>query len=256
MDYNTTRADTREWKTYVPAVDDIVSPPPLPSPTEPHPQPTLEAGLGFVVTVANVLVTAVIVTAMLVDGQQAGKAIIYGAAYFALTTAGIALITTGSLTSMFAVWQRERTERERIAAYADAAEMVLQWRLTSEQNRARELAAPQQTPRQIPADPLHTPHAGRTFVAPYAGGDATATEALQWANSLYAADGEPDPDKVQTDGDKAGWLRIKAIGSKRGGGSAEAALWLRHRKFLRRVPGGYRVNIQRYPTRSSLRQLR
>lgn len=249
------QAQTTAAYSWIPAADDVLSPPPLPIPTEAPPAQTLEAGLGLVVTIANVLVTAVIITAMLVDGQQAGKAILFGAAYFALTTAGIALITTGSLTSMFAVWQRERTERERIAAYADAAELVLRWRLTGEQNRALELQAAAPS-RQLPADPPQTSYQGSTFVPPYEDPHSTATEALQWARSLYGQDGQPDPAKVQTDGDKAGWLRVRAIGSKRGGGSEDAALWLRQRKFLRRVPGGYRVNLDRYPTRASLQMLR
>lgn len=259
MDYNSssTRAQTREWSTYVPAVDDVLSPPPLPAQID-HKSPTQPAdgSLGFIAIIASLLVTAIIIIAMLIDGQQAGRAILVGATFFAVLVIVIAVLLTGTLSAIIAVWQRERTERARIEAYAEAAEMALQWRIRIEDNRALELQTQQPPMRQLPVDPPQTPHDGRTFVPPYREPDKTAAEALAWARSLYLDNGQPDPKMIQPDGKKRGWLRVRAIGSKRGGGTEEAGVWLRQRKFLRRVPGGYMIDLDHFPTRESLRLLR
>lgn len=255
-------------QTYVPAFDDIYTPPP-PPPTEPYtpPKSTGEAGLGSVLTAANLFVTIVLVTGMLINGEQVGRALVVGAVYFTVTTPIYAVIVTGSLTAIVTVWQREKTERHRIDAYADTAELALTWRIKIEENRRLEMQAralPTDWP-QLPADPAQTP-TQHTFVPPYDNRprgafadplqpDSTAHEALNWVMGLYLADGQPDPAQVQTSGERTGWLKVRMLGSKRGSGSKEAGIWLLQHRVILRAPGGYKLNLTRYPHRARLRTL-
>jgi hypothetical protein len=75
---NTSYADrsagkvTEYDKTYVPAFDDIWTPPPAGDPypdTQPPPS-TGEAGLGLVLTAANLFITIILVVGMLIKGEQ------------------------------------------------------------------------------------------------------------------------------------------------------------------------------------------
>lgn len=259
--------NTEYDKSFVPAFDDVWTPPPSSSEPYPDHKPavTVEAGLGLVLTAANLFVTIILVVGMLINGEQVGRALVAGAVYFTITTPIYAVIATGSLTAIVTVWQRERTERHRIDAYADATELALTWRIRIEENRALELQA-HAHPAQITAAPLQTPQAQTSFVAPYdnrstaafadrSQPDSTAQEAISWAMALYLDSGQPDPDRVQTQGEKAGWLKTRMLGSKRGTGSTEAGLWLLQHRVILRAPGGYRLNVTRYPHRASLRTL-
>lgn len=252
----TTRTNARTIPSYVPAVEEILSPPPPPPEFDPRPVQPDNSGLGFIITSANVLVTAIIIIGMLLDGRQVGNAIITGAVYFAVTTVVYMFVITGALSAIIGVWQRERTERARIDAYADIAEMAIEWRLAIEKNRALELQAQAPQQPQLPTRGVQPPHRGRTFVPPYDKPDETAREAVDWAYSLYLPTGKPDPEKVQTEGDKRGWLLVRMLGSKRDGGSKEAGLWLLHRKFILPARGGYIVNLTHFPRREHLRALR
>lgn len=273
------RSDRRH--AYVPAVDEILAPPPPPvAETNTELVQRQDFGLGFVVVSANVLVTAIIVIGMLVDGQQASRAIITGSGYFAMTTVLYVFIHTGALSAIVAVWQRERTERYRIKAYLQAAQLAIGWRVRIEENRALELQG-QALPadlsrrlaqletdaleRKVSAGGIQTPNAQSSFVSAYDNtsnavfapkGDTTAQEAIRWASCLYLdTTGLPDPAQVQTSGDQQGWLKIRMVGSKRGTGSKEAGLWLLQRRVIVRAPGGYKLNIKHYPNRESLRAL-
>lgn len=255
-------------KTYIPAFDDIWTPLPPPgdasSPTQSSPT-TGEAGLGLVLTAANLFVTIVLVAGMLINGEQVGRALVVGAIYFTITTPVYAVIATGSLTAIVTVWQRERTERHRIDAYADTTELALTWRIKIEENRMLELQAQAQPLPQL-ADPVQTGAARDTFVPAYDNRsaaafvdnrrpDTTAQEAINWVNALYLPTGQPDPAQVQTTGERTGWLKTRMLSSKRGTGSAEAGLWLLQRHVILRAPGGYKLNLTRYPTRDRLRAL-
>lgn len=256
--------DSRQYGNFITAADDILTPPPPPIHTDPEPAPqNIQAGLIIVVS-ANLAVMTVVITVMLAGGAEPMRAIIAGIAYFTITSPLYLVIVTGALSAIIAVCQREKTERIRIGAYADIAELAITWRLRIEDNRAIELQA-----AALPADlsrrlalleeertpPAH-PVQPNTFVTAYAQEDATAQEARRWAEDLYLPNGRPDPSKVVAEGDKRGWLRIRMLGSKRGGGSREAGLWLLHRKVILRVTGGYCLNLTSYPTRESLRTLR
>lgn len=277
-----TRQRPDSLHSYVPAIDDILSPSQR---TEPEPAKTAmpDIGLGFVVVSANVLVTAIIIIAMLVDGAQTTRAIVTGSLYFATSTTLYIFIYTGALSDVVTVWQRERTERYRIQAYTQVAEQTITWRLRVEENHALELQAnglPADLPRrlaqledrlfaqQLSAEGVQTPSASSSFVAPYDNRstaafaqetqpaiDTTASEALAWVRGLYLDTGLPDPAQVQTSGDKTGWLKVRMLGSKRGTGSKEAGLWLLHRKVILRAAGGYRLNVELFPRRESLRAL-
>lgn len=275
-------SESRPRHTYIPAVDDILSPPLPPPPIEANAKPAqnLDAGLGFVVVTANVLVTAIIIIGMLVDGQQVSKAIVTGSAYFALTSILHAFIHTGALSAIIGVWQREKTERLRIESYQELGEQAIAWRVRIEDNRALELqmqAMPADMARRLTqvendlmeqrlaVDPMQ---GVSTFVSAYDNTskaafakevqqvDTTAQEALTWARGLYLdTTGLPDPSQVHISGDQKGWLRVRMLGSKRGEGSKDAGLWLLDHKIILRVPGGYKLNTKYYPRRESLRAL-
>lgn len=236
--------------TYVPGVDDII--PPSQTTVDMRPAPSyVEPGLGLVVMVANVLVTIIIVAGMWLDSRQTGRAILSGALYFGLTTPIYVSLITGALPAMLATWQRERTERHRLDAYADLAELNLRYRLRVERNAliAREQAAlpvPAADPLPTPADPTST------YVAPYADGEQARTRALAWAASLYQSDGLPDPHQVAVGGEVPGWLRGRMLGSKRDARAREAGIWLLHNRIVHKVEGGYVLDLNRYPTRGDL----
>lgn len=280
-----------KW-SFTPAVEEILAPPPAPQPDPPQAQTRAEPGLGFVVTVANVLLTAIIITGMIVRGTDVGSSILIGAGYFALTTGVYILALTGTLTDVIRGGQQQRTERLRIEVYADLAEQAIQWRLLIEQNRklelesqaipadlSRRLAAleTEMLERSLPADPQQTP----SFVTPYdnrspraagpsgrgqaahaaetqAPHDTTAGEALAWAMTLYTDTGLPDPKRVQLRGkaEAYGKIRGEVIGSKRGEGSREALLWLLDKRVLKKIPGGYALNLAAFPRREELRYIR
>lgn len=234
----------------MPPWEDVYTPPAINAP--PTPAPTTEAGLGFVLTVANVLVTVVIVTGMIVDGRQAGNAILTGAAYFAITSIAFASLITGSASSIFLTWQHQRTERHRIDAYENLATLALHWRIESARAQQPPLLPVQERGM---VDPPQTPSVTDTFVPPYADAQSAASEALAWASSLYGPDGQPDGRQVVLSGDNRGWLIAKMLGSKRGAGSRDAGLWLIHNRFILRARGGHVVNLLSFPDRGSLQKL-
>lgn len=269
--YNTQQA-IQAWRN--PVIDDVVTLPP-PAPESASKNTANETNLGFVVTAANLLVTAIIITAMLVDGQQAGRAILVGAAYFAITMTSFTILITGTLSTIVASVGREKTERLRIEAYRELGESAINWRIRVEDNRAMEIQA-QALPRDIQrrlatleeeaierstnVDPLRTPS---TYIAPYSNVseaahsdiapqvDTTAQEAVAWLRALYDDTGEADRSKLQSDGR----LKIRMLGSSRGPGSREAGLWLINKGVIRKVPGGFALNLKHYPTRESVRNL-
>lgn len=264
---------------YIAALDDLTPPPP---PIEIQARPaTVETNLGFVLTVANLMITAIIITAMMLDGTQAMTAIIAGSIYFAVTMTGFALVVTGALSSIVAALAHERTERQRIEAYEALGALAIEWRQAVEQNRSAELQA-QAMPlqltrriaaletelleRQVNADPLHTP----SFVTPYdnrsgaafaeevgPARDTSAREAVAWLSGLYDDLGKPDAKKVQLIGDTSslGRLKVRMLGSKRGSGSREAGLWCLNNGAIKKVSGGYQLQLALFPTRESLRNL-
>lgn len=239
----------RPYTTYVPAVDDILSPPPPPENAQPQ-RSQDTTGLGFVVVSAHVLVGIILVVGMVINGEEAGRALLIGGIYCALTVVFSVFVVSGALSDMVAVWQREKTERFRIDAYAETAALAIEWRQAVERNRELEMMAQ----RRPPAHPLpEVPEFTSTYVPPQA--EEVVREAKRWARGLYGDDGQPDPRKVQLNGDKRGWLRVRMLGSKRDAGSRAAGAWLIDRHFIRDVPGGYVVNLAHFPDRESVRRL-
>jgi len=268
--------DYKQTSTYVPALPEI-APPPTPLPEAPSiARDVSAAGAWFVLTVANVIVATVIIVGMLVDGSSAGNAILLGAAYFFPTMAIFVLALTGTFTDVIRSAQRERTERQRIDAYADLADKALDWRLAVERNRLLELerdSLPADYKRRLAAlenelldrdldradaDPLRTP----TWVQPYPTRREASpaldarTEALRWAAGLYQEDGTPNPEFVQMTGKETAIGRIQNIrmlGSARGEGSDAARLWLLDHAIILPSRYGYSLNIAKYPRADTLR---
>jgi hypothetical protein len=261
----------------LPALDELLTPP-AQSPDPPAAAPRVEQGFGFVLTVTNLFVTAIIISGMLIDGQSVTVAMVTGAAYFFPTTIVYVLALTGTFTDVIRGGQRERTERLRIDAYADLAAHALTWRMAVEDNRRAELAAsatPSDLQRRLATVEyellqrnLPAQDAAPTYVPPYdnrqrgafaaetqPARDTTSAEALAWAMALYGDDGLPDPRQVQLSGDESsrGRLRVPAIGSKRGPGSADALRWLLQKRVLVKLAGGYALNVALFPRREELR---
>lgn len=207
---------------------------------------SVETNLGFVLTVANLAITGIIIIAMIIDGTQAKNAIVVGGIYFAVTTGTFALVVTGTLTSIVNGWQREKTERLKVEAWREIAEMGIGWKLAVEQTRQLELMG-----RRGSADPVQRVSPLNSFVPAIAGEEEAQAEGVRFAMSLYGTNGLPSSKHVHADGR----LRGRMIGSKRGSGSREAGLWLLREGIIRRVRGGYALAVDKYPTRDSLRHL-
>lgn len=248
MQNHITRAGERASVSY--AFEDLPMPP---ASMEAPPQQAIvsDATLGHIALAANILITLIIVVAMIVDGSQAKTAIVVGALYFGLSTFVFAIVTTGGLTAIINAYQRERTERQRIDAYRELGAMALAWRMEVERNRLLE-------PLQRPPHDFRPDVGGvqrvsplNTFVEPYADQERAVLEGVRWAEKLYdrSALGAPDPRKVQLDGESIGRLKIRMIGSKRGGGSREAGVFLIRQGVIRKVAGGYALVIENYPYR-------
>ncbi len=266
---------------YVAALEDLAPPPAHIEMQHTAPHPVIETTLGFVLTIANLLITAMIITAMILDGTQAMNAIIIGSAYFAVTMVLFSLVVTGSLSAIVASSAHERTERQRIESYEVLGALAIEWRRDVERNRTLELQAearPLQLTRRIAAlenellersldtGGLHTPI---NFVTPYSNVstaahsdtgtqvDSSAQEAVAWASSLYDDLGQPDKRKVQLVGEigSIGRLKIRVIGSNRGSGSRDAGLFLLKHNVIKKVSGGYQFRLDSFPTRESLRNL-
>jgi hypothetical protein len=225
--------------------EEIFALPPPSIEVRPSPPATIETNLGFVLTLANLMVTAIIVVAMILDGTQAKNAIIAGSLYFAVTMTGFALVVTGALGSMVAALAHEHTERQRIDAYEALGLESFAWRMAVEETRQIELLG-----RTPPTEGVQRT-SPLNYVAPFADGEQAQHEGVRFAMGLYSTMGRPDPKHVHPDGR----LRGRMLGSKRGSGSREAGRWLLRAGIIQRVRGGYALDISRFPTRDSLRHL-
>jgi hypothetical protein len=203
-------------------------------------------GAALIVTVAaNIAMSLIIITAMILDGSKANRAIIAGGLYFLVSTITFSFVITGSLTAILGRWARETTERRRIDAYLELGERMLEWRMMQEQVPA------------VPRGPTAAMHRlsplgdAPNYVTPYLEGEQAAVEGLRWAVGLYDASGQPDRRKVGADGR----LLCRMIGSKRGGGSRESGLWLLRNGVIVRVRKGYALAVDRFPAVETVRRL-
>lgn len=273
-----------KYKSFVPAFDDVIQPPPEPATEPPLVRNSVSSEAAwFISTLSIVLMTVVLIVSMLVDGSTAREAVQQGVKFFLGAIALVTVVLSGTLTDMWRGYQHEKTERRRIDAWADLGEQVIELRMAAEQNRRLELeraALPAALSRRLAAletelleqrmEPaLPQTH---TFVSPYdnrRGGafaeetqpeaDTTAQEAIRWvSNTLYTDTGEINREHVLLDGKPEARGMIvdtDVIGSKRGPGSKEALRWLLDRHVLFRVPGGYALNVEGYPRRDDLRYI-
>jgi hypothetical protein len=234
-------------KNYVSsAVDEFAPPPPYVETAQPQQTIVSDATIGTIVVSANLAVTILIIAFMLIEGTQAGSAVQRGILYFGLSTPIFLLIITGGLVAMINGWQHETTERRRIDAYERVMQTGFEWRLAVEETRQLELLG--RRPREGDVQrvsPLNT------FVPAIPSGEEAQAEGIRFAMSLYATNGTPDPKRLHPDGRLSG----RMLGSKRGSGSRDAGLWLLREGIIKRVRGGYALDISRYPNRDSLRHL-
>jgi uncharacterized integral membrane protein len=230
-----------EYKNYISAIEEVAPPPPMIEVQ--RNSPTVETNLGLVLTLANLMLTAIIVIFLIVDGTQAIIALIVGAIYFTITMVVFTLLVTGSLPIILADFSRERIEHHRIDAYQELGMKVLEWRLAVEQTRQIELMG-----RRPPADPVQT---ASNYVPAIADGERAKVEGVGFVMGLFDTQGRPDSTRLHRDGR----LRIRMIGSKRGSGSREAGLWLLKQGIVKKVAGGYALDLKQFPHRESLRHL-
>lgn len=130
--------------------------------------------LGGIVTVANVLVAAIIIYALSRDAGSGGvvAAIVTGALYYGITTSFALLVLSGSLAQIVT----RRDEQITLRAL--------------HQLQFGALSAPIALP---PADPPQTPSLPEpeNYVAPV--DDESRRAALAYIRNLYDADGNPNP---------------------------------------------------------------
>ena len=234
-------------KNYVSsAVDEFAPPLPYIEPQQPQQTVASDGTIGTAVVSANLGVTIFIVILMLVDGDNAGYAIQRGILYFGISTPIFLLIITGGLVAMINAWQHQATERRRIEAWQQLGEQAIEWRLAVEETRQIELLG--RSPRAGGVQPANEL---QSYVAPFGDGERAQVEGVRFAMGLYGTHGRPDPRHVHTDGR----LRGRMIGSKRGSGSRDAGRWLLRAGIIKRVRGGYALDVDRYPSRDSLRHL-
>lgn len=248
MNQSTPRADYGATRPFV--LDELPLPPgnPLGAVAEPETFHVSdhETNAALIVTVAaNIAMSLIIITAMILDGSKANRAIIAGGLYFLVSTITFSFVITGSLTAILGRWARETTERKRIDAYLELGERMLEWRMLQELALTTPRGPTQPTHRLSPLGDAPN------YVAPYQDGERAAVEGLRWAVGLYDVGGYPDRRKVGADGR----LMCRMIGSKRGGGSRESGLWLLRQGVIVRVRKGYALDVARYSTVADVRRL-
>lgn len=219
-------------------------PPPPITEAETNPQ-NIQAGLIIVVS-ANLAVMIIVISGMMFGGSKPVEAIIAGVAYFTLTSPLYLAIVTGVLSTVLVRHDREITERIRIEAYQELGEQAIEWRLAVEETRQIELLG-----RRPDVGGVQRVSPLQSYVAPFADGEQAQVEGVRFAMGLYDTQGKPDPQRVHTDGR----LKLRMLGSKRGSGSRDAGRWLLRVGIIQRVRGGYAVDLDRFPTRDSLRYL-
>lgn len=224
----------------------VVVLPPSPTTLEGEPAPqNIQAALIIVVS-ANFAVMTTVIIILLFSGVPPLPTILGGIGYYMLTTPLYTAMVTGVITTMYSRREREKTERIRIEAWREIAEHGFEWRLAVEQTRQLELMG-----RRGGAHPAQRVSPLNSFVPAIEAGEEAQQEAVRFAMGLYATNGKPDPKKLHPDGRLAG----RMIGSKRGAGSRDAGRWLLKERIIERVSGGYRLRIDSYPTRDSLKHL-
>lgn len=240
-EYITTRNRAQQYPT---VYDDVVVLPPSPTSLESEPSPqNIQAGLLIVIS-ANLAVMVIVMGGLWAGGMEPLAIILGGIGYFTVTTPIYLALVTNVVTAMYSRHERERTERLRIEAYREIAELGFEWRLAVEETRQMELAGRRKGPAVAERiSPLST------YVPAIADGDEAQQEGVRFAMGLYDTHGRPDARRVHADGR----LKIRMCGSKRGAGSRDAGRWLLREGIVRRVQGGYALNLSHYPTRDSLR---
>lgn len=204
--------------------------------TEQKPTVYVADDLGKVVTIANVLVSTVLIAAMYSDSHSATVATVAGVAFFSLSTSLTLLTLSGSLTSMVTNGQNQRTTR-RLHQLQHGARIQQLERVGATDYPRLPYTNPVQETMQLPEN--------TRFVPPHAEVDeGIHREALLWLASLYSADGTPDPKKVlmQSDKERPGRVRIAAP-------SRPAKQYLLDKHILLDLGGtGFRLNLIRVPT--------
>lgn len=179
--------------------------------------------LGGIVTIANVLVAAIMITFMVRGEWGAVTAIIVSGVYYAVTTLSALLVLSGTLTQIVTNHQEQTTRRQY---------HVLQAQRTA-------LPDPMQGVRSLPVT--------GTFVAPVDDSDYRA--ALAYVATLYGSDGQPDAKRVAlgtSDPGQEGRLRIANP-------PRSTLEWLVARGVLQPITkrgevNGYRLNLIAAPT--------
>jgi hypothetical protein len=210
-------------------------------------------GLGAIVTIANVLVTIVLVVAMYVDSHSATVAVLSGIGFFVVSTTLTLLTLSGTLTAIVVGRQKEVTTRRmhmmQLEVYRTQAGLLAA-------PEPLMLPAPVEEPALAPlegsmpaVEPLPPPSMPARFVPAV---DASAArDAILWAMTLYTPEGQPDPSKVRLDSkrESAGRLRVPAPKS------SAVKEFLLTKRVLERVDGGLRLRVDRFGSSAKVREL-
>lgn len=197
---------------------------------EPRPiYTTPSGGLGGVVTIANLLMAAIMAIALVRAQMSAMAVVITTGLYYASTTSLFLLITSGALTEIVRTHSDARTQRE-----------LHRLQLTLYSPLVPALPEPDDTPALAPPGLPQTP----SFVPPAPIDDSARRAAGMWLLNLYGKDGQLDPKKVllNTSKERPGRIRIKTP-------SQPAIDYLVQRRILRPLekdgqPNGYALNMR------------
>jgi hypothetical protein len=186
-------------------------------------------GLSKVITIANTLVSLILIVGMVLDKHSVTTSTIAGVGYFALSTTTTLLILSGSLSAIVISRQHQLTTRRLHA---------LQYR---EQPAIEILPAPH-SPAQLATQPsemnwvpaVANPH------------DTQRRDAIAWLLLLYQEDGRPDPSKVNLKaGEKQGSIWAKWP-------PPEAIDYLTSKGAIIHNGNSLTLNLTRFPTRQAL----
>lgn len=199
--------------------------------SEPRPIYTPPSGgLGGVVTIANLLMAAIMAIALVRAQMSAIAVVITTGLYYASTTSLFLLITSGALTEIVRTHSDARTQRElhrlQLTLYSPPAPSLPE--------------PPDEKPALAPPGLPQTP----SFVPPATVDDGARRAAGMWLLNLYGPDGQLDPKKVllATTKERPGRIRIKT--------PAQPAIdYLVQRRILRPLekdgqPNGYALNMR------------
>lgn len=188
--------------------------------------------LAKTVTLANTLVTVLLIIGMIIDKHSVTVSLLSGVGYFAASTSFVITILSGALPDIWINAQNQKTLQKRDQ---------LQY---GHQVGIKVYKPPQIAATPATDDDMHMLEATGNFVPAVAEvEDTVRREAVAWVLQLYGPDGLPNPKKVVTNSKNETPGRLWAKNP-----SEPAINFLTEKGVAHSIGNGMRLNITRYPT--------